>query len=172
MPKILLTGSAGFVGYHLFKRLQRHPDMEVLGVDSLNNYYDVNLKLGRLKDCGFDLENIAYGRTVESASGGRFGKRSGGPGCLWKTRPTKGGTNDGKTVRLGGLQRRLPERKLRLRLHRLRRLRVRLPGGSHRPQRKRRGGGGRNQVPGLRRLRGRLSPGDHPPSRGGQPHGG
>ena len=71
MPKILLTGSAGFVGYHLFKRLQRQ-GIDVLGVDNLNNYYDVNLKLGRLKDCGFDLENIAYGRTVKSADGGRF----------------------------------------------------------------------------------------------------
>ena len=71
MSKILLTGSAGFIGYHLFKRLRKQ-GFEVLGVDNLNNYYDVNLKLGRLKDCGFDLENIAYGRTVESSDGGRF----------------------------------------------------------------------------------------------------
>ncbi len=71
MPKILLTGSAGFIGYHLFKRLQR-AGYDVLGVDNLNNYYDVNLKLGRLRDCGFDLESIAYGRTVKSAAGGRF----------------------------------------------------------------------------------------------------
>ena len=71
MPKILLTGSAGFVGYHLFKRFQQQ-GFDVLGVDSLNNYYDVNLKLGRLKDCGFDLEAIAYGRTVASPDGGRF----------------------------------------------------------------------------------------------------
>lgn len=71
MTKILLTGSAGFVGYHLFKRLQQ-AGFDVLGVDNLNNYYDVNLKLGRLKDCGFDLETIAYGRTVSSPDGGRF----------------------------------------------------------------------------------------------------
>jgi len=71
MPKILLTGSAGFIGYHLFKRLQT-AGFDVLGVDNLNNYYDVNLKLGRLKDCGFDLENVAYGRTVTSPAGGRF----------------------------------------------------------------------------------------------------
>ena len=57
MPKVLLTGSAGFIGYHVFKRLQKM-GIDVLGVDNLNNYYDVNLKLGRLQDCGFDLEEI------------------------------------------------------------------------------------------------------------------
>ena len=71
MPKVLLTGSAGFIGYHVFKRLQK-AGVDVLGVDNLNNYYDVNLKLGRLKDCGFDLEGIAYGRVVASPQGGRF----------------------------------------------------------------------------------------------------
>ena len=71
MPQVLLTGSAGFIGYHVFKRLQKM-GIDVLGVDNLNNYYDVNLKLGRLKDCGFDLEEIAYGRVVSSPQGGRF----------------------------------------------------------------------------------------------------
>ena len=71
MPQVLLTGSAGFIGYHVFKRLQKM-GINVLGVDNLNNYYDVNLKLGRLKDCGFDLEEIAYGRVVSSPQGGRF----------------------------------------------------------------------------------------------------
>ena len=71
MPEVLLTGSAGFIGYHVFKRLQK-AGVDVLGVDNLNNYYDVNLKLGRLKDCGFDLEGIAYGRVVTSPQGGRF----------------------------------------------------------------------------------------------------
>ena len=71
MPQVLLTGSAGFIGYHVFKRLQKM-GVDVLGVDNLNNYYDVNLKLGRLKDCGFDLEEIAYGRVVSSLQGGRF----------------------------------------------------------------------------------------------------
>ena len=71
MRKSLLTGSAGFVGYHLFKRRQQ-AGFDVLGVDNLNNYYDVNLKLGRLRDCGFDLESIAYGRMVSSPAGGRF----------------------------------------------------------------------------------------------------
>ena len=71
MSEVILTGSAGFIGYHVFKRLQKM-GVDVLGVDNLNNYYDVNLKLGRLKDCGFDLEEIAYGRVVSSPQGGRF----------------------------------------------------------------------------------------------------
>lgn len=71
MRKVLLTGSAGFIGHHFFKKLVRS-GYDVLGIDNLNNYYDVNLKLGRLKDCGFDIESIAYARTVDSPLGGRF----------------------------------------------------------------------------------------------------
>lgn len=45
--KILVTGAAGFIGYHTAERLlsERH---EVVGVDNLNDYYDVNLKHARL----------------------------------------------------------------------------------------------------------------------------
>jgi UDP-glucuronate 4-epimerase len=46
--KILVTGTAGFIGNHLALRLLRRGD-EVIGVDNLNAYYDVNLKLARLK---------------------------------------------------------------------------------------------------------------------------
>ncbi len=47
--KFLVTGAAGFIGFHLSKRLceQGH---EVVGVDNLNDYYDVNLKLARLAE--------------------------------------------------------------------------------------------------------------------------
>ena len=53
--KILVTGCAGFIGYHLTKKLldQGH---QVIGIDSLNEYYDVNLKYGRLASLG--IENI------------------------------------------------------------------------------------------------------------------
>ncbi|MGZ4959799.1 MAG: NAD-dependent epimerase [Methylomonas sp.] len=45
--KIMVTGTAGFIGNHLALRLLERGD-EVIGVDNLNDYYDVNLKLGRL----------------------------------------------------------------------------------------------------------------------------
>ena len=46
--KILITGAAGFIGYHLCKSLLED-GYEVLGIDNLNNYYDINLKRDRLK---------------------------------------------------------------------------------------------------------------------------
>jgi len=47
MPAILVTGCAGFIGYHLCARLLRQ-GFEVVGVDSLNDYYDPQLKRDRL----------------------------------------------------------------------------------------------------------------------------
>lgn len=47
--KILITGSAGFIGYHLVKRLLKR-NVELINVDNLNNYYDINLKKKRLRE--------------------------------------------------------------------------------------------------------------------------
>jgi UDP-glucuronate 4-epimerase len=47
MRNVLVTGAAGFIGYHLSQRLLERGD-RVVGVDNLNDYYDVNLKLARL----------------------------------------------------------------------------------------------------------------------------
>jgi UDP-glucuronate 4-epimerase len=49
--KILITGTAGFIGYHLSKRLLEEGH-SVIGVDQVNDYYDINLKLSRLKQKG------------------------------------------------------------------------------------------------------------------------
>lgn len=48
MKKILVTGAAGFIGLHLCKRLLDDGN-EVIGIDNLNDYYDINLKIDRLK---------------------------------------------------------------------------------------------------------------------------
>jgi len=47
--KVLVTGAAGFIGYHISKRLAQTNRCEVLGIDNLNDYYSVDLKRARLK---------------------------------------------------------------------------------------------------------------------------
>ena len=49
--KILITGAAGFIGFHLSKLLLDN-DYEVIGIDNLNDYYDPNLKKDRLEILG------------------------------------------------------------------------------------------------------------------------
>lgn len=56
--KILVTGAAGFIGYHTVLRLLARGD-EVVGIDNINDYYDVRLKFGRLKQCGINPEEAA-----------------------------------------------------------------------------------------------------------------
>ncbi len=56
--KVLVTGTAGFIGYHLAKKLLERGD-EVVGLDNINDYYDVNLKYGRLKELGVKKENVS-----------------------------------------------------------------------------------------------------------------
>ncbi len=55
--KILVTGTAGFIGFHLAKRLIDRSD-EVVGLDNINDYYDVNLKYARLDELGIEKEKI------------------------------------------------------------------------------------------------------------------
>ena len=47
--KVLVTGAAGFIGYHVARRLAETKRCEVLGVDNLSDYYDVDLKRARLE---------------------------------------------------------------------------------------------------------------------------
>lgn len=53
--KILLTGAAGFIGFHLCKRLLAD-GQDVTGIDNLNDYYDPALKMARLQQLGVDAD--------------------------------------------------------------------------------------------------------------------
>ncbi|MCP4969250.1 MAG: NAD-dependent epimerase/dehydratase family protein, partial [Arcobacter sp.] len=55
--KILVTGTAGFIGFHLAKKLLES-DVEVVGLDNINDYYDVNLKYARLNELGIEKNSI------------------------------------------------------------------------------------------------------------------
>ena len=49
--KILVTGVAGFIGYHTVKNiLYKNTNCKVIGIDSINSYYSKKLKLDRIKD--------------------------------------------------------------------------------------------------------------------------
>ena len=51
--KIIVTGCAGFIGFHTCKKLIKE-GYSVLGLDNINDYYDVNLKFSRLKELGIN----------------------------------------------------------------------------------------------------------------------
>ncbi|MBN2782449.1 MAG: NAD-dependent epimerase [Campylobacterales bacterium] len=63
--KILVTGIAGFIGYHLAKKLLERGD-EVVGLDNINDYYDVNLKYARLNELGVDKDELKDNELVTS----------------------------------------------------------------------------------------------------------
>lgn len=62
---ILVTGSAGFIGFHLTKRLLAD-GYQIVGLDNINDYYDINLKHARLNELGIDKASIRYNLVIES----------------------------------------------------------------------------------------------------------
>jgi UDP-glucuronate 4-epimerase len=64
--KVLITGTAGFIGAHLAKRLLARGD-EVVGLDSLNDYYDPRVKYGRLAWSGIDVAELLPGKLHSSS---------------------------------------------------------------------------------------------------------
>ena len=64
--KILVTGTAGFIGFHLAKSLLERGD-EVIGIDNINDYYDVELKYSRLAETGILQDDIIYNTSVQSS---------------------------------------------------------------------------------------------------------
>lgn len=71
--KILITGAAGFIGFHLARRLL-NDGCEVVGIDSLNDYYDVALKFARLSELGVEEQSVSWNQMAQSStySGFRF----------------------------------------------------------------------------------------------------
>ena len=67
--KILVTGAAGFIGYHLCEQLLKLGH-DVIGLDNINDYYDVNLKYARLKELGISESEIQYNKSINSNSHG------------------------------------------------------------------------------------------------------
>jgi len=63
---VLVTGAAGFIGYHLVKKLATE-GYNVMGLDSINEYYDVNLKYDRISQLGINRADIAYNKIVKSS---------------------------------------------------------------------------------------------------------
>ena len=57
--KILVTGTAGFIGFHLAERLIKE-GYDVYGLDVINDYYDINLKFARLEEHGIRLDTIPH----------------------------------------------------------------------------------------------------------------
>jgi len=57
MQTILVTGAAGFIGFHTISRLFKE-NSKIVGIDNINDYYDVNLKYGRLNELGINRQDI------------------------------------------------------------------------------------------------------------------
>lgn len=64
--KVLITGTAGFIGFHLANRLIKE-GCDVTGLDEVNDYYDINLKYARLHEHGVDHEQLVSGTIAASS---------------------------------------------------------------------------------------------------------
>ena len=63
--KILITGAAGFIGFHTVKHFAEK-GINIIGIDNINDYYDIKLKHARLKESGINPDFIYDGQPVRS----------------------------------------------------------------------------------------------------------
>ena len=70
--KLLITGCAGFIGYHLAKKQLEKSEVEVVGLDNLNDYYDPSLKHSRLKTLGVATLDLKEGKISSSRTKKNF----------------------------------------------------------------------------------------------------
>ena len=66
MPKILVTGAAGFIGFHMVRKLSS-AGYQVVGIDNLNSYYDPELKKGRLRESGIADADLKDNELMQSS---------------------------------------------------------------------------------------------------------
>lgn len=62
---ILITGTAGFIGFHFVKKL-KDKGLRIIGIDNINDYYEVSLKENRLRDTGIDPTKLKKHQPFES----------------------------------------------------------------------------------------------------------
>lgn len=65
MSRFLVTGTAGFIGFHVASALIEKGE-EVFGLDNINDYYDLNLKYARLRETGIRSKDIDWNKIVKS----------------------------------------------------------------------------------------------------------
>jgi UDP-glucuronate 4-epimerase len=71
VKKVLITGTAGFIGFHLARKLVDR-GFHVTGLDIINDYYDVELKYNRLEQSGISRDSIAYNQLATSTRPGDY----------------------------------------------------------------------------------------------------
>lgn len=69
--KVLVTGTAGFIGFHLANKLVEQ-GIEVIGIDNINNYYSTELKYARLAEAGIPHEAEDWHQKITSAKNSNY----------------------------------------------------------------------------------------------------
>lgn len=70
--KVLVTGCAGFIGFHTVKALVENEDYDIIGIDNINDYYPMTLKFERLMALGIHPDFIRYNQNTASDTHSNF----------------------------------------------------------------------------------------------------